>query len=189
MIHANNIEKGMYLRVNGKVYQVMEAEMITPGNEVSFIDVKLRNIFSRGVLTRTLNPQEILEEVFIDTTEAEYLGEEDGQRLFRDAVDKEEIRVKNSIAGTGMRFIRPGAVVIIRSCEGRVFDVDVPDFVELAVVQVRKAKDALHCTAVLETGAEAGAPSFIKEGDRIVVDTRTGAYLYRVDKDRVDKKL
>ena len=187
MIHANDIEKGMYLRINGKVYEVLEEEMITPGNEVSFIDVKLKNIFNRGILTRTLNPMEVLEEVYIDTIEAAYLGEEDGFRCFRSILDGGEIRVKNSIAGAGMRFVRPGTIVIVRSCDGRAFGVDIPDFLELAVTEIRKTKDEQYCTAVLETGARTAAPSFIKEGDRIVVDTRTGAFLYRNDKGNVDK--
>jgi len=65
--------------------------------------------------------------------------------------------------------------------------VDIPDFLELAVTEIRKTKDEQYCTAVLETGARTAAPSFIKEGDRIVVDTRTGAFLYRNDKGNVDK--
>ncbi|MCR5372801.1 MAG: hypothetical protein K6E41_04975 [Solobacterium sp.] len=188
MIHANDIEKGMYLRINGKVYEVLEEEMITPGNEVSFIDVKLKNIFNRGILTRTLNPLEVLEEVYIDTIEAAYLGEDDGFRCFRSIQSGNEIRVKNSVAGSGMRFVRTGTIVIVRTCDGRAFGVDIPDFLELAVTEIRKAKDEQYCTAVLETGARTAAPSFIKEGDRIVVDTRTGAFLYRNDKESIDKK-
>ena len=131
MIRANNIEKGMYLRINGRVYEVLEEEMITPGNEVAFIDVKLKNIFNRGVLTRTLNPLEPVEEVYIDTIDAVYLGEEDGFRCFRSILDGGEIRVKNSIAGAGMRFVRPGTIVIVRSCDGRAFGVDIPDLLRM----------------------------------------------------------
>ena len=144
-------------------------------------------LFRSGILTRTLNPLEVLEEVYIDTMEAAYLGEEDGFRCFRSVPSGNEIRVKNSIAGSGMRFVRPGTIVIVRSCDGRAFGVDIPDFLELSVTEIRKAKDEQYCTAVLETGARTAAPSFIKEGDRIVVDTRTGAFLYRNDKGNVDK--
>ena len=72
----------------------------------------------------------------------------------------------------------------IVSFKGKVFSVEPPTFVELAVVETEpgvRGDTATNVTkpATLETGAVIKVPIFINEGDLLRVDTRTGEYLER----------
>jgi len=69
--------------------------------------------------------------------------------------------------------------------EGRPIDLQLPKVVELKVIETSAALKGATITAQmkegkLETGAIVGVPAFVKEGDIIKVDTRTGNYLERV---------
>ena len=73
----------------------------------------------------------------------------------------------------------------ILSYKGKVFGVEPPTFVELAVTKTDPGfagNTATNATkpAVLETGAEIRVPLFIDEGDVLQIDTRTGEYMSRV---------
>ena len=71
------------------------------------------------------------------------------------------------------------------SYKGKVFSVEIPNFVELEVTETEpgvRGDTATNVTkpATLETGAEVKVPIFINEGERIQIDTRTGEYMGRV---------
>ena len=70
------------------------------------------------------------------------------------------------------------------SYKGKVFGIEVPNFVDLEVIKTEPGFAGNTATntlkpATLETGAEVKVPLFINEGDRIQIDTRTGEYLGR----------
>lgn len=72
------------------------------------------------------------------------------------------------------------------SYKGKVFSVEVPNFIELEVTETEpgfKGNTATNTLkpAKVETGAEIRVPLFINEGDKIRIDTRTGEYMERVN--------
>ena len=71
------------------------------------------------------------------------------------------------------------------SYKGKVFSVEIPNFIELEVTQTEPGVKGNTATntlkpATVETGAEIRVPLFINEGDHIRIDTRTGEYMERV---------
>jgi elongation factor P len=75
--------------------------------------------------------------------------------------------------------------VTVLSYDSRVIGVEVPNFVELKVVETEpgfKGDTATGGTkqARLETGAVVKVPLFVNVGDVLKVDTRTGTYIERV---------
>jgi elongation factor P len=87
--------------------------------------------------------------------------------------------------GDNFKFVKENMVCKILSYKGKVFGVEPPTFVELAVTETDpgfKGDTATNATkpATLETGAEIRVPLFINEGDMIRIDTRTGEYADRV---------
>jgi elongation factor P len=70
------------------------------------------------------------------------------------------------------------------SYKGKVFGVEVPNFVDLVVTETEPGfagNTATNVTkpATVETGAEVKVPLFINEGETIKIDTSTGEYLGR----------
>jgi elongation factor P len=68
--------------------------------------------------------------------------------------------------------------------EGRPVQVELPASVELKVIEAPeglRGDTASNVTkpAVLETGKKINVPLFINEGERVKIDTRTGAYMGR----------
>ena len=84
----------------------------------------------------------------------------------------------------GFKFVKENEECTILSYNGNVFSVEPPNFVTLEITKTDpgfKGDTATNVTkpATVETGAEIKVPLFINEGDKIVIDTRTGEYLER----------
>ena len=83
------------------------------------------------------------------------------------------------------KFVKENDPCKLLSYKGKVFSVEIPNFVELEVTETEpgvRGDTATNVTkpATLETGAEVKVPIFINEGERIQIDTRTGEYMGRV---------
>lgn len=83
-----------------------------------------------------------------------------------------------------MKFVKENEMVKICSYKGNVFSVEPPITVELEVTETEpgvKGNTATNATkpATVETGAQVRVPLFIEQGEKIIIDTRTGEYSSR----------
>jgi elongation factor P len=86
--------------------------------------------------------------------------------------------------GDARKYLKEEMIVTIVSHGGSPLTVVVPTFVELAVAETDPGVRGDTASggskpATLETGAVVQVPLFINVGDRLRVDTRTGAYIER----------
>jgi elongation factor P len=82
--------------------------------------------------------------------------------------------------------LKEGNLCHIMFYEGKAMSAELPYFVEIAIVEAEPAVKGDTATSItksakIETGTTVQVPLFIKEGDRIRIDTRTGKYLERVN--------
>jgi elongation factor P len=97
----------------------------------------------------------------------------------------EQHSVPKELLGTRSQFLKEGLVVTVSVMEGKVLEITLPKFVELAVVKGAASTKSDTITAQskmveLETGGVLPVPAFVKEGDIVKVDTRTNTYVERV---------
>ena len=83
-----------------------------------------------------------------------------------------------------VKFIKENDEVTVKYFQGKPFSVEAPTFVDLIVTEAEpaaKGNTATNVTKIVtvETGATVQVPSFIEEGEKIQIDTRTGEYLGR----------
>ena len=104
---------------------------------------------------------------------------------FMDTETWEETLISRDMVGDNFKFVKEEMMCKISSFKGKVFSVEPPTFVELAVVATEpgvRGDTATNVTkpATLETGAVVKVPIFINEGEVLKIDTRTGEYVERV---------
>ena len=95
------------------------------------------------------------------------------------------VPLNEDVLGDAFKFAKENTMCKLLSYKGTVFSVELPNFMELEVVEAEpgvKGDTATNVTkaAKLETGATVQVPLFINEGEKIQIDTRTGEYLGRV---------
>lgn len=185
MITAGDFRNGLTFEFEGNVYQVVEFQHVKPGKGAAFVRTKMKNVMTGGVVERTFNPTEKVEQARIDRQEVEYLYEDSGLYYFMDQETYEQTPLGADQLGDALKFVKENMTVKILSYKGNVFAVEPPTFVELLVTETEpgvKGNTATNVTkpATVETGATITVPMFVNEGDTIRIDTRTGEYMERV---------
>jgi elongation factor P len=115
----------------------------------------------------------------------QYLFPEGDDLVFMDLQTYEQLHVGRSIVGDAANFLVEGGQATVATHQGTPIAVDLPASMVLTVSKTDPAVKGDTRTnalkpATLETGAVAQVPLFVEEGDRVKVDTRTGAYIERV---------
>ena len=184
MISAGDFRNGMTFEEDGKVLQVVEFQHVKPGKGAAFVRTKTKNVITGAVTETSYNPSAKFPQAFIDRREMQYSYNDGDLYYFMDMETYDQIPVNKSDLGDSFKFCKENEMVKVLSYKGKVFGIEVPNFVELEVVETEpgfKGNTATNTLkpATLETGAEIRVPLFINIGDKITVDTRTGEYLSR----------
>lgn len=184
MVTAGDFRNGVTFEMDGKVYQIIEFQHVKPGKGAAFVRTKIRNVIEGSVVEKTFNPTEKFPTAFVERKDMEYSYSDGDLYYFMDSETYELVPVSNNELGDNFKFVKENMVCKVLSYKGKVFGVEPPTFVELAVTQTDPGfagNTATNATkpATLETGCEIRVPLFINEGDIIRIDTRTGEYMER----------
>jgi len=184
MIDATQIRKGMIIIMDGTLWRVMEMQLITPGRWKAMVQTKLRNIQNGSQTEHRFRSEERLEQARLDELEMEYLYEQDGDYVFMNLENYEQLPLRAEAIGDAVKYLKPNTVIEVEMYEGKPVGVNLPRTMEFKVTSTEPrlqgaTKTALYKPAVIETGATVQVPEFIKEGDVIRIDTEDDKYLSR----------
>ena len=184
-ITAGDFRNGKTFEMDGKIMQVVEFQHVKPGKGAAFVRTKMKNIVTGAVTETSFNPTAKFEEAFIDRIETTYSYNDGDLYYFMDNETFEMTPVAKGDLPDNFKFVKENDPCKLLSYKGKVFSVEIPNFVELEVTETEpgvRGDTATNVTkpATLETGAEVKVPIFINEGERIQIDTRTGEYMGRV---------
>ena len=181
---AGEFRNGVTFEMDGQVQQVIEFQHVKPGKGAAFVRVKMKNVVTGAVTETSFNPTAKFEEAFVERREMQYLYNEGDLYYFMDNETFEMTPVAKGDLPDNFKFVKENDPCKLLSYKGKVFSVEIPNFVELEVTETEpgvRGDTATNVTkpATVETGTEVKVPLFINEGDRIQIDTRTGEYLGR----------
>lgn len=187
---TTDIRNGIVLRYNNDLYQVVEWQHVSPGKGRAFVRVKFKGVTNGKVFEEKLRSGESIDIVRVVSRPMQYLYQDGASFIFMDNETFEQVPVATSLIGDNARFLKDNETVDFISDDetDTLLNVELPTFVTLAVTETATAVRGDTATdvskpATLETGAVINVPSFINEGDRLKIDTRTGTYIERVAKE------
>ena len=185
MVSAGDFRNGVTFEMDGNVLQIVEFQHVKPGKGAAFVRVKMRNVITGGVTETSLNPSAKFPTAYIERKKMEYSYSDGGLYYFMDPETFDMVPLNADVLGDAFKFAKENTMCKLLSYKGTVFTVELPNFMELEVIEAEpgvKGDTATNVTkaAKLETGATVQVPLFINEGEKIQIDTRTGEYLGRV---------
>ena len=185
MINAQDIKNGTCIRMDGKLYFVIEFLHVKPGKGNTFMRTKLKDVVNGYVLERRFNIGEKLEDVRVERRPYQFLYMEGEDYIFMNTETFDQAPIAKDLI-TGVNFLKEGMEVEVVSDASTetVLYAELPVKVVLQVTYTEpglKGDTATNATkpATVETGEEVRVPLFINEGEFIEIDTRDGSYLNR----------
>lgn len=185
MATTSDLRKGMLIRYNGAIHRVIEYQHIAPGNWRAMVRMKLKNFETGKTIEDRVRAGSEIDVVTTQTRDAQYLYDDGTAYHFMDNETFDQIALPKEDFEDTMVWMKENEMVTLLLQEsGQVLSVEIPNFVTLRVVEADVALRGDTSGRVLkrvkvETGAELQVPDFVKEGDLIKIDTRSGEYVER----------
>lgn len=182
MVLSNQLNPGVTISLNGKLYRVESRVKVTVPKGTPFIKAKLRDLNSQELVEKNFKLDQEIKDVALIERRLEFLYMEGKDYLFLDIHNLNQVLIPSKVIGNKINYLKEGVDVNASFYGDTIFTVELPQFLELMVAKTEAGKGASNGsrTAVLETGAKIDVPPFIEVGDIIKVDTLTEEYVQRV---------
>ena len=166
MISAGEFRNGVTFEQDGQVLQVVEFQHVKPGKGAAFVRTKTKNVITGSVVETSYNPTAKFPQAFIERREVTYSYEDGDLYYFMDNETYEQIPVAAADVPENFKFCKENEICKLLSYKGKVFSVEIPNFIELEVTETEpgfKGNTATNTLkpAKVETGAEIRVPLFI----------------------------
>jgi len=187
MLSHTDLKKGTIFIYNDQPYVVLDFALNFQGRGGSTSQVKMKNLITGNVLSRVFHPGDNFEEADIEKTQLKFIYANKGEYVFcEENKPSQRFNLTEEQVGFGGQFLKPNQVLTGLVLDERIINVELPIKVQLkvkeAAVYLRAGRaEAGTKEIILETGAKIQAPSFIKEGDIIEINTQTGEYARRIE--------
>lgn len=185
MVSAGDFRNGLTIEMDNNVYQIIDFQHVKPGKGAAFVRTTLKNIKSGGVVERTFRPTEKYPQAHIERSDMQYLYNDGELFHFMNTENFEQMGLTQDSIGDSLKFVKENDMVKMLSHNGQVFAIEPPLFAELIITDTEpgfKGNTATNATkpATVETGTIVYVPLFVEQGEKILIDTRTGEYMKRV---------
>ena len=181
---ANDLRRGMAINYNGDICVVLDSQHRTPGNLRAFVQATLRSIKTGKSSNVRFSSTEPIEAIPMSVRKMDFSYMDGEDFVFSDPETFETVNMSAELVGEGKNYLVENGQVTVTFVEGKEVEVEVPPSVALRVTDAPEglrgdSANNVMKAAILETGISIQVPLFIKTGEKVKVDTRTGKYMER----------
>lgn len=187
MAEVQQLRRGNIYEEDDQLWRVLDHQHIKVARGGATIRLKVRNVRTGSTVEKTYNNGTRMQDVRLDSNEVQYLYNDGDFYHFMNTETFEQIALTPETVEEVVPYMVDNQVVTLEMYENEPISVELPTTVDLTVTwaEAAVAGDTANTPSKqveLETGHRLQVPMFVKEGDTIRVDTRTGEYVTRVQK-------
>ena len=174
----------MAINYNGDVAVILDCQHRTPGNLRAFVQATIRSIRTGKSSDVRFSTSEKIDIIPMQTRKMEYSYKDGEDFVFSDPETFETVTLTKEIVGDATNYLVENAQVTVTFVEEKAVQIEVPSSVVLTVADAPEgirgdSANNVQKPVTLETGITLQVPLFIKTGEKIKIDTRTGKYMER----------
>jgi len=186
MISPGNFRKGLKLMYEGNPYLVVDFQHVKMGRGRPHVKAKFKHLLTGQVIEKSFLTTESFDEPDLEERKMQYLYSQGDEFAFMDSSTYDQIMIDSNALGDARWYLVENDEYSIMFFEGRPISVQLPASVILEVTQAEPAIKGDTVSNVMKSakvasGYEVKVPMFVKEGDKIKIDTRTGDYIERAN--------
>ncbi len=183
---VSQLKKNAKVELDGQPYVVVQFQFVKPGKGQGLYKCKLKNMLTGAVIDRTWRSGEKLDEANVESRKMQFLFESGGRYTFMDVQTYDQVELPEEVVGDDKYYLLDQLDVDVLFYNERPVGLTLPSHVVMEVAECEpgvKGDTATNVTkaATTHTGLSVQVPLFIKQGEKIKVDTRDGSYVERVN--------
>jgi elongation factor P len=183
---TNDLKNGMTLDIEGQLWTVVEFQHVKPGKGPAFVRTKLKQVMTGKVVDKTFNAGVKVEIAILEKREMNFLYKEGDDFVFMDNENFDQMTISAATVGEASNYMLENTEAIVAIHEGNPLYIELAASVELVVTYTEPGLQGDRSSggtkpATVETGIEVQVPLFIKQDEKVLVDTRDGSYQGRAN--------
>lgn len=186
MATTNDLKNGMTLDIEGQLWTVVEFQHVKPGKGPAFVRTKLKQVMTGKVVDKTFNAGVKVDIAILEKREMNFLYKEGEDFVFMDNKTFDQMTISAATVGESAKYMLENTEAIVAIHENNPLYIELPASVTLTVTYTEPGLQGDRSSggtkpATVETGIEIQVPLFIKQDEKVLVDTRDGSYLGRAN--------
>lgn len=188
MLSYSELKTGVTFIMDGDPYKVLEYNFLRMQQRKPVAQTKIKNLRTGKILSRMFHQNESFPEADIEREKVTFLYSHRGEYWFRKGDDsKNRFQLTEDILGDMVHYLTPNTEVLTDLFRNEIIAVEVPIKMDFKVKEAPPGIKGDSATGgskevILETGLKIQAPLFINAGDVLRINTETGQYVERVEK-------
>jgi len=183
---TNDLKNGMTLDIEGQLWTVVEFQHVKPGKGPAFVRTKLKQVLTGKVVDKTFNAGVKIEVAILEKREMNFLYKEGEDFVFMDNKTFDQMNISAATVGDSAQYMLENTEAIVAIHENNPLYIELPASVVLMVTYTEPGLQGDRSSggtkpATVETGIQIQVPLFIKQDEKVLVDTRDGSYLGRAN--------
>jgi elongation factor P len=185
VISTADFRKGLIIEWQGQPCEIQWFQNHKMAAEEAVMRVKIRNLYTGSIVERTFKNGERFKDIQATKRKTQFLYSDGDTFHFMDMQSYEQIDYPKNKLGDSADYMSENMEVEALYLDDKFLSIALPSSVELKVTSTvpgikGDSVSNMMKPATLETGVDIQVPLFVKEGDTVRVDTRTGEYLARL---------
>ena len=186
MATTNDLKNGMTLDIDGQLWTVVEFQHVKPGKGPAFVRTKLKQVLTGKVVDKTFNAGVKMEIAILEKREMNFLYKEGEDFVFMDNKTFDQMNISAATVGDSAQYMLENTEAIVAIHENNPLYIELPASVVLTITYTEPGLQGDRSSggtkpATVETGIQIQVPLFIKQDEKVLVDTRDGSYLGRAN--------
>ncbi len=186
MATTADFKNGLCINFNNDIFTIVEFQHVKPGKGPAFVRTKLKSLKTGKVIPNTFTAGVKIDIARVERRQYQFLYKDDSGYHFMNSDTFDQTFIDEQLI-SAPEFLKEGQGVdiLFHADTETPLSCDLPPFVVLEITYTEPGERGNTATgalkpATLETGAVVNVPLFVNTGEKIKVDTRTGAYGERV---------
>lgn len=185
MISVTELRNGATFTEKGEIYSVLSYEHVKLGRGNAMIKLKIKNLRSGATTERTFVSGARVQEVLLEKKEANFLYQQGSDFYFMDPITFEQFPVNGEQIAEAVPYLKLEVPVRLLEYRTEILGIEIPPKMDFVVTETDPGVRGNSVTnifkdAILENGLKVKVPLFVKQGEKIRIDTRMGEYVERV---------
>lgn len=185
MASPTDIRKGRVMSYQGKPHLVLDMLHRTQGRGSGWVQATLRNLKTGSSSTVKFRSSENVEFMHTEVHKLEFSYADSNGYFFMDLETYDTIEIPAEICDSIKEFLVPTNMYDILYVDDKATDVTLPTAVEMEITEAPEGlrgdtASAATKAATTESGLVLQVPLFVKQGDRIKINTSDKSYQGRV---------
>lgn len=184
MLSITDLKTGTKLIMEQDPYVVLSYSHSKMGRGGAVVKTKLKNLKTGATIDKTFQGADKVYEAELSKKNMTYLYSDGNNAFFMDNESFEQVEIAEEKIGANKDYLVENSSIDVLFFNNEPINIELPIKMSFAITEAPPAvkgnsQGTITKKATIETGALIDVPIFIKEGDKIVVDTRDGSYVER----------